>query len=836
MQKIGFAILLVLFSIGAGAQLKSPEQFLGYKVGEKFTPHWKIIEYYRHVAAAAPDRVKLQQYGVTYEGRPLMVAYVSTPANISNLDAVRTNNLRLAGLANDKARGNTQSPVIVWLSYNVHGNEASSSEASLLTLYALADGTNAQTGRWLQNTVAIIDPCLNPDGRDRYVNWFNSVVGKQYNASPLAREHQEPWPNGRYNHYNYDLNRDWAWQTQVESQQRLKLFHQWLPQIHVDFHEQGVESPYYFAPAAEPYHEVITRWQRDFQTTIGKNHARYFDAQGWLYFTKLRFDLLYPSYGDSYPIFNGSIGMTYEQAGHGRAGLGIQLENGDTLTLVQRATHHFTTSLSTLEVASQQASKLLEEFQKYYGDAASGNVGTYKSYVIRNNPQDAARVHSLVKLLDRNGIRYGTSRSATFRGYNYESGKEEGFSLGTADLVIPGNQPRGALVKVLFEPKSVLSDSLTYDITAWSLPYAYGLQAFATSQAIPLAGDYAAPVVSNPAADTYGYIIRWNGMPAVQLTGALLQKGIRLRYSETPFESAGQRFDRGSVIVLRTSNQYVAGLWDTVRAMATRYGVQLAPVATGFVDKGGDFGSDLVRNLKPRRVALLTGNGVSPTAAGEIWHYFEQELDYPLTLVNAENAGSLDWSAFDVMIMPNGNYRFLNDKTAAEAMRSWISRGGHLIAIENAVAQLAKQEWSIKSRKASEDDSKDTYAALRPYENRERDFIPQVTPGSIFRVELDNTHPLGFGFPRYFYTLKQDDAIYDFIKEGGWNVGVLKKDKQVAGFVGTRLQKRLQDGLVFGVQEVGGGKVTYLVDDVLFRSFWENGKLLFANAVFFVGQ
>ncbi|MEJ7913340.1 MAG: M14 family zinc carboxypeptidase, partial [Chitinophagaceae bacterium] len=238
-----------------------------------------------------PSMVKLQQYGQTNEGRPLLLAYVSSAENIINLEAIRTNNLSLAGLGEKPVTPGSKQTAVVWLSYNVHGNETSSSEVSLLTLYALADPSNTQTKGWLQNTVVLIDPCLNPDGRDRYVNWFRSVTGNNYNPVADAREHREPWPGGRTNHYNFDLNRDWAWQTQVESQQRMIVYNQWLPQIHVDFHEQGINNPYYFAPAAQPYHQLITDWQRSFQNTIGKNHARYFDEKGWLYFTREVFDL-----------------------------------------------------------------------------------------------------------------------------------------------------------------------------------------------------------------------------------------------------------------------------------------------------------------------------------------------------------------------------------------------------------------------------------------------------------------------------------------------------------------------------------------------------------------
>ncbi|RYZ60640.1 MAG: zinc carboxypeptidase, partial [Chitinophagaceae bacterium] len=273
--KLLLPLLICLSSFAGFAQLKSPEQFLGYKLGERFTPHYKIVQYFQHAAAAMPQMMKLETYGETNEGRPLLLATISTPENMGKLEAIRSNNLKLTGM--QAGGGSVNTPAIVWLSYNVHGNEASSSEVSMKTLYELLSGANVAAKQWLSNLVVLIDPCLNPDGRDRYVNWFNQVVGKNYNSAVSAREHNEPWPGGRTNHYNFDLNRDWAWQTQVESKARLIKYNEWMPQVHVDFHEQGYTSPYYFAPAAEPLHEVITPWQRDFQNTIGRNHARYFD-------------------------------------------------------------------------------------------------------------------------------------------------------------------------------------------------------------------------------------------------------------------------------------------------------------------------------------------------------------------------------------------------------------------------------------------------------------------------------------------------------------------------------------------------------------------------------
>ena len=377
MQKFCQILLVVLSSISitTAQSIQSPDDFLGYELGTQFTRHHKVVDYFKYVASQLSDQIQLEQYGETYEGRPLYVSYISSEENLKNIETIRENNLKSAGIINGSST--TNGIAIVWLSYNVHGNEASSTEAAMKTLYTLL--TEKQD--WLKNTVVIIDPCINPDGRDRYVNWFNETSSKPYDISQQASEHNEPWPGGRANHYLFDLNRDWAWASQTESQSRLKIYNKWLPQVHVDFHEQGINEPYYFAPATEPFHEIISDWQRDFQIQIGKNHAKYFDANGWLFFTRERFDLFYPSYGDTYPTFMGAIGMTYEQAGHGRGGLGVLNDEGDVLTLVDRVAHHTTTGLSTVEISSKNAEKLNVEFKKFFNTSGL----KYKSYVLQGS-------------------------------------------------------------------------------------------------------------------------------------------------------------------------------------------------------------------------------------------------------------------------------------------------------------------------------------------------------------------------------------------------------------------------------------------------------------------
>jgi hypothetical protein len=825
-------ILVFSTSIAFAQDLQSPAQFLGYQVGAKYTRHHRVVEYFKSVAQSKPEMVKLEKYGETNEGRELLITIIASPENLKRLELIRHNNLSMAGVLKEKTSEIiADAPAIVWLSYNVHGNETSSSEAAMLTLYTLVDPKNVTSKEWLKNLIVIIDPCINPDGRDRYVNWFNSVVGMHANSEPLAREHVEPWPGGRSNHYNFDLNRDWAWQTQVESQQRLKKYNEWLPQVHVDYHEQGYDQPYYFAPAAEPYHELITQWQRDFQGLIGKSNAKYFDKNGWLFFTKERFDLLYPSYGDTYPIYKGAIGMTFEQGGI-RSGLAIVNKNGDTLTLSDRVMHHYTTGLSTLETSSKNQQRLLKEFQQFFIDNKSGKIGEYKTYVLTS--KDENKLLAVKKLLDQNGIESGTISNKIFKGYNYFSGKEETFVDEGLHLAISAYQSNAVLAKVLLEPKTKLTDSNTYDITAWAIPFAYGIKTYAVKEKLEVNTNYKpASVITIQNAD-YGLLIPYHSLNAAKVLAHLLKNHVKVRYTTLPFSYNGKEYDRGTLIVLKTSNASVN--WNTITNEACeKFHVQPVTVETGMMDKGADFGSPDIRIITTTpKVALISGEQSSSLGAGEIWQFFDQQLDYPLTLVNANDLGRFNLKNYQVLIIPDGVYKTLTDKATTDKLKDFVKSGGKLIAIESAADQLAGADWGIKLKEDKTED-KNEYATLKKFADQERTALTGSIPGAIYKVDLDNTHPLAFGYPDFYYTLKQDSNIYDFFKEG-WNVGVLKKEGYVTGFSGVKVKSKLKDGTLFGVQPMGAGSVIYLADNLMFRQFWENGKLLFCNAVFLAGQ
>lgn len=828
-------IILPLLCLGVSAQnLQTPGEFLGYEPGDRFTPHYRIVQYVEHVGQNS-EYVTIEQYGESYGFRPLIVAFITSPENHGNLERLRLNHLRRAGLLSGDP-GGLEPVSIVWLSYGVHGNESSSSEAAMLTLYELAAKPHAR--QWLENTVVILDPLLNPDGRDRYVNWFNQNVGINPDPYPQSREHAEPWPGGRVNHYMFDLNRDWAWQTQKETRERLALYHQWMPHVHADFHEMFFNSPYYFAPAAEPYHEAITQWQRDFQHEIGRNHARYFDKNFRLYYTREDFDLFYPAYGDTYPTYNGAIGMTYEQAGHSRAGLTVVTAEGDTLTLSQRVLNQHVVGMSTVEIASKNAERLTSEFDRYFRDASENPYSRYKTYVIKGD-SGRDKLNLLTSYLDKKGIMYGkapTRRSVN--GYDYRTGTSGSFSLSESDLLIPAHQPKSVLLNVLFEPRTTVIDSLTYDLTAWAVPYAMGLNAFASETRIVPAGEWTAPPSPENDFDAiqepYAYLVEWNGFEDARFLADLLQKGLRVHFSTRPFETNGKRFERGTLVINRTGNMQLGNRFDElVKDAARKFDRRVMAVSTGMSSSGIDLGSDRINHIKAPKVALVSGSGVSAVAFGEVWHYFDRQLGYPVTVFNATDIGGVNLRDFNVLIMPSGNYRAAFSQNVLGNIHEWVRDGGVLIVMGAAIQSVSGSENFSGINPRNFEDAEDDRQI--PFAERERNWVSGTIAGSIYKLELDNTHPLAYGYPDHYYTLRSGSTVYDFIREG-WNVGRMRANAHRAGFEGYRLRGQLDDSMVFGVMPTGRGQVVYLADNPLFRGFWHNGKLLFANAVFFVGN
>ncbi len=822
-----FSLLLLVPFISLAQKIKSPAEFLGYGLGEKFTFHHRILDYVRYVESQKPGQVKVIPYGTTTEGRPLLVVAVASTENLGKLEEIRTNNLKSIGLLEGKPTAKV--PPIAWLSYNVHGNEAVSSEAVMKVLYELLNAENAVTQGILKNTVVILDPCINPDGRDRYAQWYNRISSKTPDLNLASVEHNEPWPGGRFNHYLFDLNRDWAWQTQHETRQRMVLYNAWMPHLHGDFHEMGPNSTYYFAPSAKPFHEDLSKWQREFQETLGEYNKKYFDQNGWLYFTKENYDLFYPSYGDTYPSYNGAIGATYEQGGSGPAGLAYPRVDGDTITLKARIDHHFSTSIGTLEAISAKADKVTEEFVKFFDEPQKKGYGKYKTFILKPAGNEG-REKALTQLMDRLQIRYSfADKKQALNGVNYTSHKEEAFSLEPNDLIVSTYQPKGTFVKILFEPATALEDSNTYDITAWALPYAYGIKAYAVNSKIEGGKKTVQTKTAiDPSKEVYAYIVTWKSFEDAGFLAHLLKNKVRVRVHEQGFILNGKTYAPGTLLVTRKGNEALGSTFGKiVSEAALKTGVSILPVYSGMTDNGIDMGSSSVYPLKFPNVGLLLGSGISATAAGDVWHYFEQQIDYPVTVIDQSYFSRIDLRKFDVLILPDGRYGETIRDT--KELQKWVSEGGKLILMEGATSFFSgKDGFELKEKK---DKSKDEEKTLKVYGDRERAGISDMVAGAIYKVNMDNTHPLGFGYEKEYFTLLKDVYSNELFKNG-WNVGYLDDSGPVSGFSGKSAKEKMKNVPIFSVQDSGRGKIIYLMESPIFRGFWYNGKLLFANAVF----
>jgi hypothetical protein len=829
MKKVCALILIfVIANVSFAQDLLSPDQKLGYALGDKFTFHHQVVDYFKYLSENS-DKLILKKYGETYEGRPLYYAVISSVDNIEQLDEIQRKNLAQTGLKGDL--GATLNKAVVWLSYNIHGNEASSTEASMKTAYELLTG-GMDSQEWLKNTVIIMDPCVNPDGRDRYANFYRRFAANNFNPNLEAVEHDEPWPGGRPNHYLFDLNRDWAWQTQAESKARMKAYHEWMPHIHVDFHEQSINSPYYFAPAAEPLHEVITDWQKDFQIEIGQNHAGYFDQNNWLYFTRERFDLFYPSYGDTYPTFNGAIGMTYEQAGNGRAGLGVLTNLGDTLTLKDRLEHHYTTGMSTIEISSKNAEKLNDEFRKYFARNINEPEDPFKTYVIKWDEDRNHDIKSLLNFLKAQKIEVGQlGKQQNLSGFSYFQRQEIDFKSKEKDLVISAYQPKSTLIQALFDPKPHYSDSLTYDITAWAIPYAYGLETYGLKNKINSEPIEVEQYNKENLQSAYAYAVKWNSFNSARFLAEALKRDIKVRIAYKHLKFNSEEFGKGSLIITQTDNQQIKALNEELLELSNIFELEVYSIASGFADKIYDIGSSEIQFLKAPKIAVLMDEGVSSLSYGEIWHFFEQSLDYPIHSIRLSSLDRINLADYDQVILPSGRYSNVSEEGKIK-LSEFASSGGKLVVMGTAISLFADTEKGVL--KIKKEDSSEEELAL--YQDAERKRLSSSIFGAIYDVQLDNSHPLAFGFGNQYFSLKTSGKAYEYLPKG-WNVGVIKSDNShIAGFAGYKAMQQQRNSMVFGVETMGQGEIVYLQDDPLFRAFWHQGKMLFANALFMVGN
>ena len=839
---------------------------LGHDHGEVITTPEGMAQYLQALQKAAPTRTRLVEYAKTWEGRSLWLLVIGSPERMAKLDQVKADLQRFGDPRRtptaDGDRLARELPVVVWLIHGVHGNEISSGDAALAEAYhLLASQGDAGVDAVLHDALVLIDPMQNPDGRARFI--AGNLQGRAATADPVpySAEHDEPWPGGRSNHYLFDMNRDWFAQSQPETRGRIKIGLEYLPQITVDLHEQGGDNAYYFAPPAEAINPHVTKSQVAAWDLLGKANAARFDERGWAYYVREVYDAFYPGYGDSWPTFQGSIGMTYEQAS--ARGLTFARSDGDTLTYRDGVMHHFNAASTTAITAARNREKFMRDYLEYRRSAvAEGEKGPIREYVIVPG-QDSSRADLLARNLATQGI---DVRRA-----------DEPIKLATRTVpagayLVSNAQPTARMIRNLLDPKTEqsaefikrqeerrkmrLNDQI-YDITAWNLPMLFDVETVTSPTAITVKStavpsQYDATMPPKPlAASKVGYLMPW-GSAAVALSADAMRQGIRIRSVGGAFTQNGRRYPIGTAFIRNAGNP--VDLNAKLVALVAKHGAELVPIDSTWVDEGTSLGSNDVAALKTPKVLLVWDTPTATLSAGWARYTLERRFGLGVTAVRTTALGRANFNDYDVIVLPSGNFTgTINDAVLAR-IKDWLRGGGTLVTLAEASRWATGANVGLLDTTGLLKDGKPDVppvgaggaggpgaaAAPKPGEfdydkaiqpDRER---PASQPGAILHVTLDTNHWLTAGNDNETQVMIEGNRVFAPLKlNSGRNVGVYgTKDKLIAsGLIWPDAQDILVQKAFLMHQPFGQGHVIAFAEEPNYRAFTESTMLLFMNAV-----
>jgi hypothetical protein len=836
--------------------IPTQKQVLGFDPGERIVWSNQSIQYLEALAKAAPSRMKVFDYGKSWEGRRLIYAVLGSEANIRRLPEIQAGMKKLHDPRSTREpearRLLADLPAITWLAYVVHGNETTGTDAALMTAYhLLASKNDKMVDQIFANTLVIIDPTQNPDGRDRFVHHYEINEGMRPDPEYVTAEHNEQWPGGRVNHYLIDMNRDWTALTQPETHARVKLLQEWYPQVFADLHEMGSDSLYYFAPDAVPYNPHLTKDQKDTLDWFGKNNGKYFDKFGFSYFTREVFDAFYPGYGASWPAYFGSIAMTYENGSV--RGLAVRRSDDVTIDYKYAVRRHFTASIATCETSAIYRKQLLENFWKYAVTAVE--EGSKELPFVLPRRGNVANVDKLAQLLVEQGVEVKRS-TAAFQGYPAGS------------YVIPLNQPAKRLARTLLDAQVSMDDTFLqaeekrrksrkgseiYDVTAWSLPIQFGVECIQSAAVNTTSGfeNVRFPETRKGSVTGTGsvaYLIPWTSNYAAMFLTAALDQGLRVHSSDRPFKIGAATYPAGTLIIKTAENP--PALRQTLEQIASRTGADAIGVDTSWTDDGPSFGSRYVTLLKKPRIALAWDRPVIANAAGATRFVLERQFGFPVSVIRTQQFATADLSRFNVLILPEG---FAADAATARKFKEWVQGGGTLIGIGSALqflssnALLALQQEGLVGTPAESAKPSEAAAATKTAGKlltKEEDFQNAVKPdnatpdsahGILARAKMDPEHWLSSGAPDVVYPLVSGRTIYSPLKtDKGNNVSVYAAADQVmaSGYIWDEYRKQLAFKPFLVHQKDGRGNVIGFTADPNYRAYMDGLNLVFLNAVF----
>lgn len=818
-------------SVTYNAGIPKPKDIICHEVGEYHVTHDRLVNYMKAIAAAAPDRVKLEIMGFTYEKRPQVLLIITSPRNHQRLEEIRQQHIQLTDPAKSGALNIDNMPIVLWIGHSIHGNEQSGTNASLLSAYYLAAAQGKQIDELLENAVILFDPSFNPDGMQRFSTWVNQHKSKNLVSDPNDREYNEVWPGGRFNHYWFDLNRDWLPAIHVESQNRLQWFHKWKPNILTDHHEQGSNATFFFQPGVPSRVNPLTpERNQELTAKLGKYHAAFLDRIGSLYFTKENYDDFYYGKGSTYPDINGAIGILFEQAssrGH------VQETANGLLTFPFTIKNQFTATLSTLEGAKALRKEFLQWQRDFYKTAMSESASSVVKAYVFGDENDKAKTALFVEMLLRHQVEvFQLNSRISASGNDFEQNNS---------FIVPVHQPQYRLIKTIFEKTLEYKDSLFYDITAWTMPLALGIPAAELD-----ASRFKTNMIGNRITEVpklkgkveggiaqYAYLMEWNELYAPRALYSLQKAGILVKCATGPFEipwgTASKKFDYGTIMI-PVRSQPVDGdkLATLVKETAEQNYLHVYALNGGTVTSGIDLGSSKFDVVGQPKIAMITGAGVNALDAGEVWHLLDQRMNIPATHLEPAVFNRVDIDKYNTLIMVGGTYTALNK----EKLKTWVQQGGVLIATEEAinwVSQNGISAVSFKKAKAANDSTQQL-----TYVDREQVDGAQRVSGAIFSAEADLSHPLAYGYNKKTVSLFKANKVFMEKSKSPYATPFYYGARPLqSGWVSKENLDAIKNSAAIVVNTVGSGRVINIADNPNFRAFWLGGTKLFMNAIFF---
>ncbi len=789
-----------------------PEEVIGHSIGSQFARHDLVVAWFEALAEASA-RVELVEIGRTYEGRRQITVMISSVRNIDRLAEVQR-----AHLANE-----ADAPIFTWHGYSVHGNEASGVQAAMAVAWYLAASTDEDVRELLRNTVVMIDPSLNPDGYGRFSTWANHAAGRVHVADPAHRERTEFWPGGRGNHYFFDLNRDWLLLQHPESVNRVQLLQKYRPLVMTDHHEMGGDRTFFFQPGVDSrWNPMIPTSNRQLTERLGNFHARALDRAERLYYQGESFDDFYPGKGSTWPDLQGTVGVLFEQAS--TAGLVRDTDQG-RITLPMAVHNHVIATLSTLEGTREMAA----DFRRYRGDYQERKhvPGGLPGAWIFDDGGDPSRAAAMVAVLKGQGLTvFGITETVKGTNGSYLPGRA---------WVVPVLGAEAPLVQTLFEDVRDFEDSTFYDVSAWSLPHAFGVRASPLSR-VPSKLDTESHVNRNYGVsgrrDAAAWVLPWDDFYAPTVLARLQAAGVRARVALNPFESRSDgdtvRFQRGAVVIHEAD---VPDMDERKRDFLARLAAGDAPLVgldSGQSSRGPDLGSPRLRPLKPARIALLAGRGINPSSAGSIWHALDARLGYPVALVEPEVLSEAVLNRHTHLILADGEYEAVPEERSL-AIQRWTEAGGVLIVIRRAATWAQTLGWLPDPK--LEDPEKKRF----PYGDMAAKDGAQQVGGAILSVQLDETHPLAFGIRGgRIGMMKRGTTVLKAPWDNPFTVaGAYAESPLRSGYLPEGFAEQLSDTPAILAVPMGEGAIVAFADAPAFRAVWWSSQRLLANAISF---